>query len=391
MSQPAESRLVPRAVLAAGACASVAALVLAREASLAAATRAWPPFVLVAALLVIGVVADEDRLFESAGARLAKLPGRPPVTFLALMALVALVTVVLNLDTSVAFLTPVLLFSARRRGVDEAPFLYGAVFLSNAASLLLPGSNLTNLLVAGDGGVSGLAFAARTAAPWAASVVVTVVVVGVWFRRELLAPARPPSLTEAPPFRFGLGALGTLGAAGALVSLDAPALPVLAVAVAVAVPRVLQRRVGWAELRRGLDASVLVGLFGVSVALGALARSTAGSVTALASMSRWQIAGIGALASVVVNNLPAAVLLSSWGAPHRVALLVGLDVGPNLAVSGSLSAVLWMRVARTAGAEPSARTYSKIGVVLVPITLAAALLAALALTARDSGAVGITR
>jgi arsenical pump membrane protein len=362
-----------------GACASTAAFLFARGASVAAAAHAWPPFVLVAALLVIGVVADEDHLFESAGARLAKLPGRPPVMFLALMALVALVTVVLNLDTSVAFLTPVLLFSARRRGIDEAPLLYGAVFLSNAASLLLPGSNLTNLLVAGDGGATGLAFAARTAAPWAASVVVTVVVVGVWFRRALLAKARPPSLTEAPPLRLGLGAVGALGAAGALVALASPALPVLALAIAVAVPRVLQRRVDLAHLRRGLDAPVLLGLFGVSVALGALARSTSGSATALASMSAWQIAGVGALASVVVNNLPAAVLLSSWGAPHRVALLVGLDVGPNLAVSGSLSAVLWMRVARTAGAAPSARTHSKIGVVLVPPTLAAALVA-LALT-----------
>ena len=65
----------------------------------------------------------------------------------ALLGLVAVVTAVLNLDTAVVFLTPVLVHAARRRGLDERPFLYGAVFMANAASILLPGSNLTNLLV----------------------------------------------------------------------------------------------------------------------------------------------------------------------------------------------------------------------------------------------------
>ncbi|HVY47024.1 MAG TPA: SLC13 family permease, partial [Minicystis sp.] len=138
------SRRLPRLVLVTGALVAGIAAALAPDAALGAAKDAWPPFVLVAALLVIGVVADDDRLFEVAGAKLAKVPGRAPVLFVSLMALVAVVTVVLNLDTSVAFLTPVLVFSARRRGVREEPFLYGAVFLSNAASLLLPGSNLTN-------------------------------------------------------------------------------------------------------------------------------------------------------------------------------------------------------------------------------------------------------
>jgi arsenical pump membrane protein len=76
---------------------------------------------------------------------------------------------------------------------------------------------------------------------------------------------------------------------------------------------------------------------------------------------------------VCLNNLPASVLLTPHAPAHPRALLIGLNLGPNLAVTGSLSAYLWLRVARNLGARPSARVYSSVGVVLVPLSLAAAL------------------
>lgn len=112
-----------------------------------AAQQAWPPFVLVTGLLLIGLVAHADGLFERAGRVLEQLPGPPDVLLAGGIVLVAVVTAVLNLDTAVVFLTPVLIAAARSRGVDEEPFLYASVFLANASSLFLPGSNLTNLLV----------------------------------------------------------------------------------------------------------------------------------------------------------------------------------------------------------------------------------------------------
>ena len=96
----------------------------------AAATQAWPAFALVTGLLLVGVVAERDGLFAAAGARLSRLPLGPRTLLVAALALVALVTAVLNLDTSVFFLTPVLLHLARHRGIDESPFLYGTVFMS---------------------------------------------------------------------------------------------------------------------------------------------------------------------------------------------------------------------------------------------------------------------
>src|ERR1051326_7165861 len=128
------------------------------HAILASAGQAWPPFVLVAGLLLIGAVAADDGLFEALGARLARTRLGPRTLLLALLALVAVVTAVLNLDTAVVFLTPVLVHAARTRELDERPFLYGSVFMANAASLLLPGSNLTNLLVLRAGGRGGAAF-----------------------------------------------------------------------------------------------------------------------------------------------------------------------------------------------------------------------------------------
>ena len=85
-----------------------------------------------------GWKAADDGLFRAAGAWLADLPGNPTVLFVASMAVVACVTVVLNLDTAVVFLTPVVLHAARRRNLDEAAVAYGAVLTCNAASLLLP-------------------------------------------------------------------------------------------------------------------------------------------------------------------------------------------------------------------------------------------------------------
>ena len=114
-----------------------------------AADQNWSPFVLVTGLLLIGLVADADGLFAAAGHRLARVSSNGIVLFVGATVLIGAVTAVMNLDTSVAFLTPVLVYTARSRGAGEAPLLVGSLLLANAASLFLPGSNLTNLIVLG--------------------------------------------------------------------------------------------------------------------------------------------------------------------------------------------------------------------------------------------------
>src|SRR5919198_3448852 len=166
---------------------------------LASAGQAWPPFVLVAGLLLIGAVAADEGLFEALGAQLARTGLGARSLLLALLALVAVVTAVLNLDTSVVFLTPVLVHAARRRGLDERPFLYGSVFMANAASLLLRGSNLTNLLVLRSDPQSGVAFAARMLPSWIAACAITAAFVALAFglKDGELDDSEPP-----PPLRL---------------------------------------------------------------------------------------------------------------------------------------------------------------------------------------------
>ena len=123
------------------------------------------------------------------------------------------------------------------------------------------------------------------------------------------------------------------------------------------------------------DPRVLIGLFLLAVAVGSIGRWWHGPEHLANSFDRWQTAATGAITAVCLNNLPAAMLLSANTPAHSRALLIGLNLGPNLAVTGSLSAVLWLRVARSNDAEPSVRRYMLLGLVLVPLSIAAALAA----------------
>jgi arsenical pump membrane protein len=330
-----------------------------------AAAQSWPPFVLVAGLLAIGAVAEADGLFAALGTRIERIGGGPVALLAALLGLEALVTAVLNLDTAVVFMTPIVLHAARQRDADERPFLYGTLFIANGASLLLPGSNLTNLIVLAHDRRSGFAFARTMALPWLVVVVLTIAFVALVFR-----PAHQGGEPEPlPPLRVGLGVAATAAATVAILALHNAALPVLAVGLVASALR---------RIRPRLDARVLAGLFLLAVALGTLARRWHGPASLLGRLGGIGDAALGAAASVVINNLPAAALLSAQRPPHPLQLLVGLNLGPNLAFTGSLSAYLWYRAARGTGARPSLRLSSLLGLALVPLTVAGAL-AALAL------------
>jgi len=251
--------------------------------------------------------------------------------------------------------------------------------MANSASLLLPGSNLTNLLVLARDHVSGAVFAARMLPAWAAAIVVTVVVLAVRYRHALARPGRAHDVAVAP--RSGLVGVGvTLAAAGLVLILPSPALAVVGLGAAAVGLSVNRGRTRIGNVIETVDLPVLVGLFGLAVGLGTLAGTWSGPGDLMASASAWETAAIGAGAAVLVNNLPAAVLLSAHAPTHPRALLIGLDLGPNLAVTGSLCALLWYRAAKTVGSSPSLLQISTIGVVLVPCSVVAAL-AALALFA----------
>jgi len=422
-----------------GVAALAAAAAADPTATGSAARATWPPFVLVAGLLLIGVAAQRDGLFTRLGGLAARVRAHPVALLAALLAVVAAVTTVLNLDTSAAFLTPVLVLAARRRGISEEPFLYGALLMSNSASLLLPGSNLTNLLVLANEHVPGAQFAARMLPAWAVAVVVTAAFVAFVFRADLRNEGSGDLSTEfgaaaggdmggGPPDEFaadrgrgtaphlrdefgadrgrgtaphlpgtspaerigtdsvsirrqqdsaGLGgwsvlsALAVAAAVGLMLAVRSPAPWVVAVGAGTAAVALGRRTVSAREVWDAVEPLSLAGVFGVAVALGALARGWSGPAHLMAHAGAAASAALGAGAAVVVNNLPAAVLLGSRHPAHARALLLGLNLGPNLAVTGSLSSLIWWRAATNVGARPSARRLTQLGGVLVPVSIAA--------------------
>jgi arsenical pump membrane protein len=381
------------AIFALGAPSCVLAAALDPGAARSAASQDWPAFVLVAGLLLVGVVASEAGIFESAGEKLSRLGVRESTRFICAAALIGVVSALLNLDTAAAFLTPVLVHMVRKRGAPEAPVLYGCLLLTNAGSLLLPGSNLTNLIVAGHLRFSGAGFAWRMAPVWVVSLVVTGLVIALAHRRELrqvpaqalptpapttpahTSPARTPP-AHTPRARPGSSVLVAGGAVIAtaifVVALHNAAIPVVAIGVVAAAIGLYRRRLDLAGLAAAVDLPILTGLLGIAIALGTLGRTWDLPTQVLGHLDSFATAGFAAVASVFLNNLPAASLLAARVPPHPYSLLVGLDLGPNLFVTGSLSALLWFRAARAAGAEPSVRHTALLGIVAAPLAIVSA-------------------
>jgi arsenical pump membrane protein len=369
----------PDWLLAACGLAGLVAAVAARPSdAAAAAAQDWSPFVLVAGLLLIGLVADDDGLFAAAGSRLAATTRSGWLLFAGSVLLVSIVTATLNLDTSVAFLTPVLVHTARSRGEGEPAFLYGCLLLSNAASLLLPGSNLTNLIVLGHLHLTGGQFAARMWLPWLGAVVVTAAVVAIGERHSLGPVGNEPGQVSRPVLGTGLAAI--VAATVLVIVIRDAALPVFVIGVLAAGIRVGRSgEVTMGRIWQVLGVPVLAGLFGAAVALGTLGRAWSGPAVLLSHLSGWATAAFAAIATAVVNNLPAASMLAARTPGHPLELLIGLNLGPNLCVTGSLAWLLWIRSARDAGAHPSLRRASRLGVLAVPLSIAVAV-AALAVT-----------
>jgi arsenical pump membrane protein len=353
-----------------GAAGALAAGLASPAQAQSAAAQVWPAFVLVAGLLLVGLVAHEDGLFAWGGHTLARLAPSGLLLFAGTAVLVALVTTLLNLDTAVTFLTPVLVYAARTRGENEAALLYASILLANAGSLLLPGSNLTNVIVLGHLHLSGRAFFDQMALAGVAATLVTALVVAVAHHRALRTTRRVDETATRPV--IGVGALAVAAVTVLVLVLRTPAVPVAAVGLVAVTLRTWRRQLAPGPVLEVLGLPVLVGLFGLAVALGTLGRAWSGPASLLAHCDAWATATVAALVSVLVNNLPAASLLAARPPSHPFELLVGLNIGPNLFVTGSLSWVLWWRAAQRVDAHPSLRRATVLGLVGAPLAVAAA-------------------
>jgi arsenical pump membrane protein len=351
--------------------------------------RVAPILLFLAAVTVVAELADAAGVFDVAANVAAGLGrGRVIVLWLLVVALASVTTIVLSLDTTAVLLTPVVLSLAAQLDLPPVPFAMTTVWLANTASLLLPVSNLTNLLAVGRLHWSATTYAAHTWPSAMAAILVTVV--GLWLlhRRELsgryIAPARP-DVVDAPTFWLAVVVcllLAVLFVAG---------VPYWAAASAGAV--VLGIAFGWrrrSALRWSLIPLPLVvttlGLFLVVQAaevhgLSRVLRDAVGS-SGDGFLALLRIAGVGALGSNVVNNLPAYLAIEPAVESSHVrllALLLGTNLGPLLTIWGSLATLLWLERCRARDVHISWSRFLLEGLAIVPVLLLGSTLA-LALT-----------
>jgi len=347
-----------------------------------------PTVVFLSILLVLGHLADAEGLFDWAAAVLARRAGHAPVaTFRRVFVLAAVTTAILSLDATVVLLTPVIVATIVRRRLAARPQIYACGHLANSASLLMPVSNLTNLLAFAATGLSFLSFTALMALPWLVAVAVEYAVLRRIFAADLTGQAAQV-LTEPHPTPWWALAVVALTVAGFAVGSPiglAPVWPAAAGAMVLALRRLVRRTSSVNDIIESANLPFALFIFGLAVLVRGVAESglsdllsailpTGDSLGALLA-----VAGVAAVLANLVNNLPATLALlpvaTLIGTPAILAVLIGVNVGANLTYVGSLANLLWRRVLAPSGNAPSATSFTAIGLLTVPLTLIAATVA----------------
>jgi arsenical pump membrane protein len=280
----------------------------------------------------------------------------------------------------------------RAKAAHALPYLFACAFVANAASFVLPIANPANLVVFGTHLPPLDAWCRRFASPSLAAIVATWALLRWTMRAQLREPLE--RVDEVPPVDF-TGALAALGVAGVVLAMlvasalgAALGLPTL-VATLLAVggvqwakresPLPLLEHVAWGVLAMVAGLFVIVeGLVrtGLVGALAEALRHLAGHSPHAAAWAAGIATGLG---GNLLNNLPAGLLagMAVNAGPVddavRSAVAVGIDLGPNLSITGSLATILWLAAIRREGEHVSGAEFLKVGAVVMPLALLATL------------------
>jgi arsenical pump membrane protein len=303
-------------IWAAGIVLAVIAIALRPDASAAAAAATARPFATLAAIILASALAGRLGAFRILAGALIPARGAKVTAAAAILALTALLSALVNLDVAVVVAVPVALGAASRQGLSADRLAVAVAAMANAASFLLPTSNITNLLLLGRVPLATLMYVRDSWLPWLLVTAVTLGPLAVW-----AAHARP-------------GQARTVAAGP--------------------------------SARAVLD---LVPMFLIASGVRALL----GTGLALHGSFPGQLAA-GAMLACAASNLPAAAAMLPPGAPGLWAAILATTVGPNLLITGSVATLISRRIARDAGASLPAGWFTALGVALVPAQLAVATL-----------------
>ncbi|GGB41793.1 arsenic transporter [Flexivirga endophytica] len=347
--------------------------------------RVGPVLAFLVCITVVAEIADHAGVFDVAGhwaARMAR--GRTVVLWLVVVVLSCAATTVLSLDTTAVLLTPVVITTARQAQLPPLPFAFTTVWLANTASLLLPVSNLSNLLALHQfeqwGGLS--AYLRVAWAPALVAMAATVVVIAVLHHRQLGGHYRVPPMPRphdgvllrvAAAVCLLLGPLFVTGVTPAIPAAGGALILLLTLAVR---ERDALRKIAvpWQMV---LGVAALFAVVGFLRAHGLeewIARVMGSGESTFALL---RVSGLGCVGGNLINNLPAYLAAESAadGSAHRLmALLIGVNAGPIVTVWGSLATLLWMARCRRAGLRIPLRRFTIESFAVAVVTVVAATL-----------------
>ncbi|PIM68944.1 arsenic transporter [Streptomyces sp. JV178] len=343
----------------------------------------------LAAVLVLAKLCDDEGLFKACGAWMARASaGRPQRLLGSTFVLASGITAVLSLDATIVLLTPVVFATVARLGARPKPHVYATAHLSNTASLLLPVSNLTNLLAFTASGLTFTRFALLMAAPWAVAVAAEYVVFRRFFADDLRTATAVEETVERP--RMPMFALVTVlcTLAGFVVTSALgiePAWAALAGALVLSVRALVRRSTTPVALFRSISLPFLAFVLALAIVVRAVVdnglANALGRVMPSGSglMALLGVAALAALIANVINNLPAVLVLVPLAAPLGtgavLAVLLGVNIGPNLTYAGSLATLLWRRIVHHHDHDVDLGEFTRLGLLTVPAALGSAVVA----------------
>jgi arsenical pump membrane protein len=352
----------------------------------------------LAGMMLIAEVARQEGVFDwLASLAVAHARGSPQRLFALVYAVGTVVTVLLSNDATAVVLTPAVYAATRAAGATPLPYLLVCAFIANAASFVLPISNPANLVVFAGHMPHLAAWLKQFGLPSIIAIAATYLALRLTQRRSLAAEtiaatsSRPPLGHGGRLTLVGIGAVAVvlLGCSAFDVQLGLPTL--ISGAATTAIVLALNRQSPWPVLQ-GVSWSVLplvAGLFvlvqaldhtGVVAALSGLLHA---DVTHSGTVAMWSAGLVVALASNLMNNLPVGLIAGSVVAADQLpshitgAMLIGVDLGPNLSVTGSLATILWLVVLRREGLDVGAWRFLRLGVIVMPPALVLSIIALL--------------
>jgi arsenical pump membrane protein len=389
----------PEAVWAlAGAVALVLFGFLSPTDALAGMRKGLDVYLFLIGMMLTAELARAEGLFDYLAAfAVEHARGSPQRLFLLVYAVGILVTVLLSNDATAIVLTPAVYAATRAAGAAPLPYLLICAFIANAASFVLPISNPANLVVFGERMPHLTEWLRLFALPSVASIVATYVVLRMTQARALREEKIEACVPKPKLGRGGkLTAIGIVAIGIVLVTASALDVPLglptfICGLVTAALVLALSRQSPWPVIN-GISWSVLPLVAGLFVmvealaklgAIGALSAFLHEAVAASPRGAAWGTGLITAIADNIANNLPVGLVAGSVARADHLpasavsAMLIGVDLGPNLSVTGSLATILWLVALRREKIEVTAWRFLKLGALVTPPALVLALAAAI--------------